>query len=232
MSRTPENETVALASCHPGMVCEPWHRSILGITIRDAYTARRIVGNHSHHASGAHVATARCDAVRAFLDAPQQADWLFFTDTDATFDDDLLEQLLASADPEHRPIVGALAFGVNEHGHLFPTLYFFDDNGQTLRLDDYTQGELLQVHATGAHALLVHRSVLADPRWMTDAHPLPWFRSGSVLHGREVSEDVFFCVRAGALGFPIHVDTAARTGHLKTFNANETRYLEQRAAAG
>ena len=81
-------------------------------------------------------------------------------------------------------------------------------------------------NATGAHCLLIHRSVLTDPRWREDGHPLPWFRS-AVRLGREVSEDQFFCVRAQALGFPVHVHTGIKTGHVKTFVASEELYLAQ-----
>lgn len=85
---------------------------------------------------------------------------------------------------------------------------------------------MMQVNATGAHCLLIHRSVLADSRWADDKHPLPWFRVG-VRNSEEVSEDQFFCIKAQSLGYPIWVDTAAKTGHVKTFIADEQLYLAQ-----
>jgi hypothetical protein len=183
--------------------------------------------------------------VRSFLDHPGNPEWLWMVDTDATFADDVLEQLLTAADAKTAPIVGALAFGIrgakdaaggvvqNSVGaiplELFPTLYIWDDEGtKALRL--YPPNQLVQVNATGAHCMLIHRSVLDVAGWTEDGHPLPWFRVG-VRHGQEVSEDQFFCIKAQALGFPIHVHTGIKTGHVKTFVADEDLYLAQLGAA-
>jgi hypothetical protein len=58
---------------------------------------------------------------------------------------------------------------------------------------------------------------------------LPWFRE-SVLHGKVCSEDHFFCLTAGSFGYPIHLDTAAKTGHVKSFVADEDVFLAQQTA--
>jgi hypothetical protein len=221
-----------------------WARSYRAVLVRDAATKRRIVGEAAHEASGVHVPTARSRIVQNFLDHPAEPDWLWMVDTDATFGDDILERLLASADEKDRPIVGALAFGVrgmkdqagepivNAVGasplELFPTLYTWDDKG-TVCIRDYPPNQVVQVNATGAHCMVIHRRVLTDPAWLEDGHPLPYFRTGVRL-GREVSEDQFFCIKAQALGYPIHVDTGAKTGHVKTFIADEELYLAQRGA--
>jgi hypothetical protein len=162
-------------------------------------------------------------------------------DTDATFAPDTLDRLLQSADPEARPVVGALAFGVrpakDAKGHdirngvgacpleLFPTIYVYGEDGVGM-VGDYPRDQMVQCHATGGHCILIHRNVLADPRWHDDGHPQPWFRMAHRASG-EVSEDQFFCMKAGALGFPIFVDTSIKTGHVKTFIADEDLYLAQ-----
>lgn len=214
-----------------------WQRAYTMVLVRDAATSRRIVGQAAHEASGAHVPSARSSIVAEFLAHPAKPDWLWFIDTDATFADDVLDRLLATADPKERPIVGALAFGVrvakdakgrerfNKVGaavlELFPTIYLYNDEG-TATVYGYPKDTVVQCHATGAHCLLIHRSVLADPRWI-DGHPLPYFRT-AVANGGEVSEDQFFCMKAGSLGYPIHVDTSIKTGHVKTFVADEDMY--------
>lgn len=235
--------TVAVGFCYGQTTQTPqWVSSYLAVILRDSATHRRIVGQFAYEVSGVHVPYARCKIVKAFLAHPAQPEWLWMIDTDATFADDILDRLLATANPETRPIVGGLAFGVrglkDEHGEiirnsvgaspleLFPTLYVWDEHG-TQNITDYTPGEILQVSATGAHCLLIHRSVLSDPRWLEDGHPNAWFRT-AVRGKQEVSEDQFFCIKAGAFGYPIHVDTGARTGHVKTFVADETLYLGQR----
>ena len=106
---------------------------------------------------------------------------------------------------------------------LFPTIYVYKDN-ETVCVANYPRDQVVQCHATGAHCLLIHRTVVADERWLADGHPLPWFRT-AVAHGEEVSEDQFFCMKAGSLGFPVHVDTSIKTGHVKTFVADESFYL-------
>lgn len=218
-----------------------WRRSLNLVLMRDARTYQRVVGEFAHEASGVHVPSARCDIVRKFLAHPARPEWLWMVDTDATFADDILERLLAAASRRDRPIVGALAFGVapkkvggveafNQVGsvelELFPTLYVLDGD-KVMRLDDYPRDQVVHVHSTGAHCLLIHRDVLKDKRW-EDGHPLPWFRT-AVLNGGEVSEDQFFCMKAGSLGFPVHVDTSIKTGHVKTFVADEDWYLRCRS---
>ena len=239
---TPDKNKVAVGYCYAQSTITPqWHRSYTFVLMRDAAQRRRIVGEFAHEVSGTHIPTARSQIVREFLKHPDRPDWLWIVDTDATFDDDTLDRLIASADPKLRPIMGALAFGVrlakgpdgrvayNGVGaaalELFPTIYVYDDNA-TVCVANYPPDQIVQCHATGAHCLLIHRSVLADERWLTDGHPLPWFRT-AVANGEEVSEDQFFCMKAGSLGYPIHVDTAIKTGHVKTFIADESLYLAQ-----
>jgi hypothetical protein len=235
---------VAVGFCYGQSTVTPqWRRSYQMVTMRDAVTVRRIVGEFAHEVSGVHIPSARCQIVAEFLMHRDKPDWLWLIDTDATFADDALERLIATADPKLRPIVGALAFGVrprkDDAGRemfnaelacpldLFPTIYLFGEDGSTGCVMDYPRDQVVHCHSTGAHCLLIHRSVLADPRWREPAHPLPWFRT-SVISGAEVSEDQFFCIRAGSMGYPIHVDTSIKTGHVKTFVADEALYLTQR----
>lgn len=212
------------------------------VLVRDAHTFKRVIGELDRESS-ANIAKARCQLVEDFLAHPQRPDWLWMVDTDMTFGDGILERLLATADAKLRPIVGGLCFGVRPVKvdgeerfneclgtalELFPTIYTLGDTGM-LHWASYPQDSVVQVGSTGAACLLVHRSVLADSRWTADGHPLPWFRE-SVLHGTICSEDHFFCIKAGAMGYPIHLDTAAKTGHVKTFIADEDLYLAQQAA--
>ena len=241
-----EPDRVVVGFCYGQSTQTPqWRRSLNFVYLRDAYSYRRIIGELAHEASGVHIPHARSAMVQHFLDNPLRPDWLWMVDTDATFADTVLEQLIEAADKTERPIVGALAFGVrvaqDEHGRekfnevgaaaleLFPTLYVCDADGNTNRIDEYPPDQLVQVHATGAHCLLIHRSVLEHDGWR-DSHPLPWFRTATIA-GREVSEDHYFCMKAGSLGFPIYVHTGIKTGHVKTFVADESLYLAQRTYA-
>lgn len=236
------NGLVAVGFCYGQSTVTPqWRASYTMALMRDAATKRRIVGEFAHESSGVHIPTARCDIVEQFLAHGAEPEWLWLVDTDATFADDALDELLAAADPVERPIVGALAFGVrpvkNANGdedfnavraarlELFPTIYFYDDAG-TWCYEGYPRNTVLRVNATGCHCLLIHRSVLEHPDWRADGHPLPWFRQ-ALRHGKEMSEDHYFCLKAQTLGFPIHVHTGVNTGHVKTFVADEDAYLRQ-----
>src|ERR1044072_9963031 len=87
------------------------------------------------------------------------------------FDPDAADALLAVADPDTRPIVGALCVGVRKEemdgrggfrSVPFPTIYDFrplesGDPGFVPRYD-YTPNSVVQCSATGAAFLLIHRS--------------------------------------------------------------------------
>jgi len=74
-------------------------------------------------------------------------------------------------------------------------------------------GDVIRIGGCGAGCLLAHRGVLAAIR--RDAGGAPcWFdeiRNGRCLYG----EDLSFCLRAAAAGFPLHADTGAQAGHVK-----------------
>ncbi len=56
----------------------------------------------------------------------------------------------------------------------------------------------------------------------------PWFQETHVKH-LPVGEDITFCIRAGALGIPVHVDTSIKVGHEKPFIGGERQFLIQQA---
>jgi len=236
---------VAVGLIHRADSTKPqMHKSFRELLQRDAALHRWVMGVFDRESS-ANVAHGRCAIVQDFLAHPRKPQWLLLIDDDMTFGADLLDKLLAAADPKERPLVGGLCFGVrpvkgpdgrehfNECGgsplELFPTIYVLDDERKMHHVVGYPLDSVIAAHSTGAACLLIHRSVLADERWKADGHPLPWFRE-SVMDGTPVSEDQFFCLKAGALGYPLHIHTGARTGHVKVFIADEDLFLAQRSA--
>lgn len=227
------SDTVAIGFCHaPNTITGEWRNSYTQLLQRDAYTYRRIVAEHYNVTGGTGIPRSRCTIVKEFLEAEHQADWLFFIDTDASFDSDVLDVLLDAADEKDRPIMGGLAFKINylqpnavgaRGFYLEPTIYRYQD-GKYLTMLKYPIDSIVQVSATGCHCLLIHRSVLADPRWLEDNHPHPWFRM-FFRDGYENSEDFFFCEKAIELGYPIFVSTKAKTGHVKSIVLDEDLYL-------
>jgi manganese transport protein len=85
-------------------------------------------------------------------------------------------------------------------------------------LEDWPENALVQVHATGAAFLLIHRSVFdAVADWMRQHKPnspYVWFEDDSI-GGGELGEDVVFCYRAQSAGIDVFVNTGCVIGHRK-----------------
>lgn len=230
----PEDKVV-VGYCNPGMVHAAFHESLLNLLVFDAATSRRIVGGGGRIAvqSSANISAARNGIVKQFLDECD-AEWLWMLDTDMTFVDDTLERLLEFADPQRAPIVGGLCFGVDD-GWLFPTLYDLADVGdgkglQVVRYHSWPPNAMLQVAATGAACVLIHRGVLEKIRARVGSEfspVFPWYQERE--HGSmPIGEDITFCLRAGMCGFPVHVNTAVHLGHVKQHTLTLEGYLAQR----
>lgn len=164
--------------------------------------------------------------VRTFLEQTD-AEWLCSLDVDHRFEEDAIHRLLASADPVSRPIVGALCFGTGRAGgRLFPTIFTSDEHGNRGPLFDYPRDALVQCASTGFAFLLVHRSVFErmNEAFNPDGTDLqPWFPDGQV--GDDMVEcDLAFCMRARALGIPVHVNTSVEAPHKKPIFLDQEFY--------
>jgi len=191
--------------------------------------------------SGPRVAETRSRIVDTFLTSEHlaPAEWLVMIDSDMTFRPEDVFRLLDTAHPTERPIVGALCFAGLSPQTMYPTIYNLvrEDDGRfaTGQIHDYPRDQVVKVGATGAAFLVVHRRVFEA---MLRPHPegfgtlpngtpnvYPWFVEGHVdAHGRPFGEDISFCIRANALGFPIHVDTRVKVGHHKGWIMDEALY--------
>lgn len=230
---------VVVGYCSPGQVYSRFHESFVNLLNYDLITTRRIWNDGSGRIpfeASANISTARNAMCRLMLETA--ADWLWMVDTDMTFPPDLLERLMANADPDKAPIVGGLCFGV-EDGRLFPTMYDLggtEEKPEFIRYDAWPEG-MFQVFATGAACLLIHRTALERIR--DYEHPdrpgekgfsavYPWFQERE-FGQTPMGEDMTFCFRAGLAGLPVHVDTTVRLGHVKRHTLSVEGYLSQRA---
>lgn len=178
------------------------------------------------------VAHGRNQIVRMFLGHPAKPDWLWFIDTDMAFARDTLDRMVKAAHPTKRPILGALCFSVlrGDAQQYVPTLYGYTDDDPP-RLGRFTElpdkPGVVPVAATGTGCLLIHRSVLEAVAEFTvpgtdktyGQTSYPWFRFAEWetedLGPDVMGEDIVFCLRAAAAGFPTHVDTSIEVGHVK-----------------
>lgn len=177
--------------------------------------------------SGPAVALTRNKVVARFLYDTPKSQWLWFVDTDMTFDPDILARLLKAANPLTKPVVGGLCFAADTFGgQIKPTLFTGDDPEDILW--DYPRDTMQKVWATGAACLLIHRSVLE--RMAEHYTPAPWF-ADEIAGGKMRSEDRTFCARLAELGIPLYVHTGIRLGHSKVKPVTEADYLAARRAS-
>jgi GT2 family glycosyltransferase len=177
----------------------------------------------------------------ADLDASIQ--WLFWIDADMGFEADALDRLLAAADPVERPVVGGLCFAWKEiqpdgmsgyHCVSRPTIFDWvehpDGHKRFTGVVDYPRNELVQCAGTGTAFLLVHRSVIEAVGANVEEQGR-WFDRIKGSDGSKLGEDISFCVRVTAAGFPIHVHTGIRTNHLKEAWISESVFDSERVVA-
>jgi len=237
---------VTVAYVHQNEVTYSWHHSMIELVGWD-------LSNHGRIMAGGYIAMrcgsdglveARNKAVRHFLE-DKPADWLFWVDTDMGFEPDTVDRLMEAADPVERPMVGALCFSLRETDpdlmggwRTSPTPTVFDwakvpagENGDeqmgfAVRWD-YPANALVQCAGTGSACLLVHRSVFE--RLDTKLGPVWYNRVPNTSTGQLISEDLSFCLRAGAAGIPLFVHTGVRTSHMKPVWVAEEDYWRRRA---
>lgn len=232
-------DAVVVAYVNHNDVAYSWHHSIIELLGYDLTRKGRIMqgGYISYRYGTDGLVDARNKAVLQFL-TERDADWLFWVDTDMGFAADTVDRLVEAADPVTRPVVGALCFTQRETGAdglggwrtaAAPTIYDWvhhdDQQGFAIRWD-YPADTLVQCAGTGSAAILVHRSVYAR---MFERYGKAWYdKAYNPSMKQETSEDLSFCMRALALGIPVHVHTGVRTSHQKTVWLSEQEYLDQR----
>lgn len=232
---------VTVAYIHPDEVTASWHQSLMGLIGFDMANEARVLRGGwiaERCASSAGIPEARNTVVEAFL-AERDAEWLFWIDTDMGFAPDTVEQLIAVADPEKRPIIGGLCFAVKPVADdgmggwrmgVVPTIYDWTDVPETggkgfVSRSIYQPDAVVQCAGTGSACILVHRSVFE--RIAADGRGA-WY--GRVPNnGSLIGEDLSFCLRAGSLGIPVYVHTGVRTTHFKPGWIGEADFLAQAA---
>lgn len=231
---------VCVAYVCQNQVGNAWHHCMTQLLGYDMANAGRILrGGYIAIRYGTDgLPEARNKAVEEFL-ARDGVDWLLWLDTDMGFPADTVDQLLAVADPVDRPIVGALAFTQRETHEdgvggwrcqptptVFDWLHEGDKQGFAVRWD-YLRDSLVRCMGTGSACVLIHRSVFES---MFAKYGRSWYeRSYNPTMKALTSEDLSFCMRAVALGIPIHVHTGVKTSHQKTLWLSEEDYLDGRA---
>lgn len=223
---TKSRDTVAVGIPHNGHWEVDFSLSLLAAKAYDAETSR-----HLAHAGwlivlrGTNIAVQRNSIVDAFLDGTE-ADWLLFIDTDQRFRFDIVDQLLASADADERPIVSALIMAEKvEPYRIVPACLGFKSLDPPIPVEYATIPNVKhwQVGAIGTGCVLIHRKVFVEMRKATKGDPWPFYKWAEWASPTEdggtkpdiLGEDYTFSLRAQALGFPVIVDPTIEAGHIK-----------------
>ncbi len=245
--RTVKPGTVAVGFLDPGEWSACFGMSLVDLYLVDAHGPRRMVPNGKqlrNQCMAGGISAGRNEVAAKFLD-DTECEWLWMIDTDMGFGPDTVERLIASADPATRPVVGGLCFKLDresagafygERYNILPTAFAWVETPRIVGfapIPDLPDDTLLEVSATGAACLLVHRSALERVRERYGDH---WFDQATHPTGPTTfSEDLSFCIRLAALDIPVYVDTGVGTTHHKggvflDRDAFERQYVEPAVA--
>lgn len=218
-----------LTYLHSDHVASSFMHSVLDLVIWDMSHDQHLATYEQMRCGTLGLVERRNQVAKDFLGL--DFDWLFAVDSDMGFASDTLDRLIEAADPMERPIVGGLCFTWKEieldgMGGFrcipLPTILDIADDGYTRR-SHYTSGDITRCDATGMACILIHRTVLEK---IQAEHGDHWFDRIEMDDGAQLGEDTSFCVRAGQLGFPIHVHTGVKTNHLKPHWVSELDFKE------
>lgn len=184
---------------------------------------------------GSLLSRQRNELVTTFLDQ-DTAEWLFFIDSDETITPEAFDKVCAAAHEDERPIVAGLYFGAWQgdlHPKPVPMILRRNERGSFDSIDDFPADGVIPVDAAGTGALLIHRKVLTAIRDASNESDVSqheagrwcWFRD-MPINGQWVGEDIYFCMRAKDLGFPIVAATGARLRHHKSYWVTDRHHAE------
>lgn len=209
---------VLLAYPHPGLVRGEFMNRVLAI-LQDEKCR---VGQVLDLMIGPGIGIARNRLAGLFLESG--AEWLWFLDTDMVVSLETLPALLAAADPDERPVVGALC-NVLADNVIRPSMYMQtrDENGMFAfaHLADPPEDTLLRVDATGCACMIIHRSVFHRLLAVDGVIEGLWF-SEMIIDNHEIGEDLSFCMRLSFAEIPVYVHTGVSVGHMKAVQLGKT----------
>ena len=161
------------------------------------------------HADNGHIEDLRNNIVERALQ--MGATNLMMCDVDQVYHPKTVPVLLS----HNLPIVGAL---VHRRYPPFDSLMMKmvdlgDDRFAYESIDDWEDGSLVEVDATGTGCIMYNMEVFRNM-------PYPWFKSQKNLDGTPIGEDFGFCADLKLAGYKIFVDTSVPAGHLTTMVVN------------
>ncbi len=161
------------------------------------------------HADNGPIDTLRNDIVEKALSIG--ATNLIMMDVDMIYHPKTIPSLLS----RRLPIIGALCF---RRYPPFDSIMLRIVEDGFISIDNWKDGELVEVDATGAGCLMFDMDVFRKM-------PAPWFKFRvNADTGAAIGEDIGFCHDLKAAGYRIFVDTSVPADHLTTMAVNEKTY--------
>lgn len=174
-----------------------------------ARTIARDPGVGFVHACSPYVSENRNAVVEAFLGVPS-AEWLLMVDSDISWMPDQIDQLVASADEEERPVVSGLYFHpLGDHdsaSSAYPVAW-----GDDLEPVEWRRGGMQRAAFVGSGFLLLHRSALRSVSETFER----CFDYERDRDGAFVGEDIVLCRRLARLDLPVYVNCDVVVAHLR-----------------
>lgn len=223
---------VQVAYCHTSRVSHSWFESMMAMVVADDFELIRSAPMGVYCGGPYGIIEGRNTAARRFLDDTPH-EWLLWVDTDMGFQPSALRSLLAAADPDSRPVVGALCFAMQIIGadgysgytlRPQPTLFGIVQTPKGpvyANKSVYKPDRMNRVAGTGSAFILVHRSILEAIR---AKHGDEWYTPVAVPGMKPISEDLSFCWRVADLMKPIFVHTGVKVTHHKEIWLGEDQY--------
>jgi len=241
---------VRVTWCHPPHRVDPMFLNSIVRSQADDLQGRHLVGQWYGVESGPRIAVTRNKLVRDWLDE-SDCEWLLMVDSDMVFGPQAIPAMFDIAVHRGLKLLGGLCFSVDNDGDQQSTALVLDPSQKRDGVDvlapyetvhgDLPKGALLEVAATGAAFLLIHRSLAVKIRRMngdTAQQPKPfvWFAEAAAGSG-ELGEDVFFCMQARAVAaekqdtsWLPYVATTIPVGHRKPVVFDASTWEEQQRA--
>ena len=161
-----------------------------------------------------------------------RGEWLLFIDDDMVFPPDSIGKLVTAREENDLDIIGGLCFQRAEP--FRPTMYMRENatSGAYNFLEDWVDGEIKEVDATGCAFMLIHSRVFE----MIAGGPMPPYEERIKMGGPppnffrwegSLGEDLRFCQDAKAAGARIWVHTDVPIDHITEHRVTRRDYLMQ-----
>jgi hypothetical protein len=211
-------EKITIGVCSPGQ----WH-AMFATSIIDIARSQSQLGQLISLEGSGVISRLRNQVVATFLEKTTD-DWLLQIDADEIITIEHFKKLIAAADKTERPIVSGIVHAAWDTANLYPEpvpcVFKVGEDGGLFALHEYPEDSIVEIDAAGTGCILVHRSVFEAMRDKADQvhEGDKWgFYRDMPLNQSWVGEDIFWSIRAKALGYKMFAHTGVQLPHKRSY---------------